>query len=108
MPEARQHYRLRYPYVLRPNLRSGGLCLPVIDICEAGLRFAKPRNASAQIGAEIEATLHFSCGEVVLIRGSVVRLTERDAALQLERRISFGYIMREQRNLMEKAPYSVH
>jgi len=106
--ECRRHYRIQYPSALRPALCIGGTRLEVIDLCESGLRFAGDAASADTVGAAVEATLCFRNGETVPIRGCVVRVTERDIALNLERGFSFHTMVREQRRLLEAAPYAIH
>jgi len=106
--ECRQHYRIQYPSALRPALCIGSTRLAVIDLSESGLRLAGSTASADTVGAAVEATLCFQDGEAVPIRGSVVRVTERDIALNLERGFSFHTMVREQRKLLEAAPYALH
>ncbi|MDR3416071.1 MAG: PilZ domain-containing protein [Nevskia sp.] len=103
--ERRLYYRVHYPSALRPTLKLGGGTLPVIDISERGVRFVRDQPILDHIGETVVATVQFRSGMTAEVEGKIVRVGERDVALELEPGISFRIIVREQRLLIEMSPY---
>jgi hypothetical protein len=97
--ESRHHYRVAYPPRLRPRLELEGMRTAVIDVSEAGLRFAQHPNLQISLGAAMSGGLTFRCGHEAKLCGRVVRITKDDVAVSLTQGVSFNVIVREQRAL---------
>jgi len=105
--DSRRHYRVRYPQRLRPRLEVEGVYAVVIDLSEGGVRIVNEAQLALAPGAAVSGALHLQSGEAVRFSGSVVRVTLVDAALNLAQQgFSYGVILREQRRLRARRPYS--
>ncbi|MBL6751933.1 MAG: PilZ domain-containing protein [Nevskia sp.] len=105
--QQRRYYRVVYPTTLRPVLLLGDESLPIIDICENGVRFVAGKSAQIEVGTPVEATVKFRSGHDTVIRGTIVRAGAREVAINIERGVTFRLIIAEQRMLLELAKYAV-
>lgn len=112
----RAHYRIEYPERERPwlALAEGRTpqWRPVVDVCERGLRFiAFEAERMPALGTMLSGRLRFGGDdeEEVEVAGRVVRVQERDVAVQLEAPgIPLRIILREQRRLLRLYPARFH
>jgi hypothetical protein len=99
-PEQRAYYRLRYPEAERPTMRIGDQNYAVTEISQAGVRILLTGNFPVEPGQPFTGSLRFRDGETVLVRGAVLRIGEREAALQVLAGVSARRMMAEQRRLL--------
>ena len=100
-PHAREHYRIGYPTVARPRLLLDGKPHEVVDISEHGIRF-RTGEEPPEPGAEVRGVVRFRSGEVITIRGKVLRVQQGEAAAFLEEGVPYRVIVEEQRFLLDR------
>jgi CRP-like cAMP-binding protein len=101
----RRHFRIFYKGEGHPRFDTDEGSYPVIDISELGLRFSRESHETFMRGQSLSGYLVFpSDNHQIRVTGHVVRLTERDVALELSarERIPLKRIMMEQRLLIQK------
>lgn len=103
-PQRRQLYRIVYPLKARPRIQLGQESFPVADLCERGIRFLHSGAQRFKMGEEVQAVVHFADGSSVEIRGSVMRVQDKQAVLHLGVPISPAKVLQEQRYLLKRFP----
>jgi hypothetical protein len=98
----REHYRIEYPGAARPRFLVGGEEREVLDLCEQGLRYRAGEDEQRAIGDEIEGIVRFRRGEQVQVLGTVIRLVDREVALQLTVGVPLRMVLEEQRYIRER------
>jgi hypothetical protein len=100
-PHEREHYRVTYPTAARPWFIVDGAARDVVDLCEMGLRYRAAVGERRALGDEVRGTLRVRRGEAVDVVGRVVRIIEREIALQLTHGVPLRVVLDEQRYLRE-------
>jgi len=105
----RNHYRIEYPVLDRPELRAGAIEGRVADCSEAGVRVmitnALPPEGALALGARFSGTIRFSNGDSTQVEGEVVRVDPEKLVLHLDTRtIPFGKLIKQQVWLHSKYP----
>ncbi|MBM4250812.1 MAG: PilZ domain-containing protein [Deltaproteobacteria bacterium] len=100
----REHYRINYPELERPQLQVGKVVYKVLDVSERGIRFLLPAQHGHIENQVVKGTLVFRSGKRVAIEGKIIRIMplELTCSLHLKRSIPLAYIMEEQRILLQK------
>jgi hypothetical protein len=98
----RGHYRIAYPTAARPRFLVEGEDREVVDLCERGLRYRGGDDERRKIGDELEGIVRFRRGEEARVRGTVVRLIDREVALRLSVGVPLRAVLEEQRYIRER------
>jgi PilZ domain len=100
----REHYRIRYPDLERPEFQVGKQKYAVLDVSERGMRFKIPMSHAFISGQTVKGIVVFRSGKQVAIEGRIMRITQAESScsLQLRRSIPLAYIMEEQRLLLQR------
>lgn len=93
-PERRQHRRIAFSPLLRPQLRLPLGTRPIIDASYGGLRVYDPSPVRPQVGSALDGTLEFPHGEPpIQVRGTVSWVASGWFALKCDPdAIPFGYL----------------
>ncbi len=100
----REHYRIRYPDLERPEFLVGKQKYPVLDVSERGIRVKLPMSHVFVLGQIVKGIVKFRSGKQVAIEGRIIRITQAESScsVQLRRSIPLAYIMEEQRLLLQR------
>jgi PilZ domain-containing protein len=99
-PHRREYFRVQYPTVARPRLELAGKSYAVIDISERGLRY-RVGDSEPEAGTEFTGLVHFKQGDMVDVRGTVLRVVDGQVSCALSVGVPFKVIIDEQRYLNE-------
>ena len=102
--ERRNVYRLRYPRVERPTVRSEDRDYEVSEISEGGVRIALTGGCTVRRDQPFAGVLRFRDGETVSIEGVVLRSDEKEMVVGLSSGVSLKRMMTEQIRLRQKYP----
>jgi hypothetical protein len=101
----RSYYRIAYPPSARAELHVGDRACPVMEISERGFRFDPGEGDALAIGDAIEGVVHFACGLVFDIAGTIAREQSSTLVVLLgQPTLPFAAIMEEQRFLRQHYP----
>mgnify|MGYP000619161829 CR=1 FL=1 len=103
-PERRALYRLQYPPADRPQASLAGTTYAVTEISEGGMRLGLHGEPGLLGNEELGGEVLFHDGEVVTIRGQVLRTEGLELVLQLHEGISFRRMLTEQQWLQHRYP----
>ena len=78
------------------------LAFDVVDLSERGIRFRLGDVPAPEPGVEVQGTLRFRRGETLTIRGTVLRVVDKEVSARLEEGIPLRVIMEEQRFLLHR------
>ncbi|RZA25792.1 MAG: PilZ domain-containing protein [Proteobacteria bacterium] len=101
---AREFFRIHYTAPDNPILEMDKVKFFVIDISEGGLKFTPKKGQIFAAGQRISGKILFGSRGFYMIKGSILRVSIRDIAVQLDEpsRIPLTRIMEEQRFLIQK------
>ncbi|MBL8248036.1 MAG: PilZ domain-containing protein [Candidatus Competibacter sp.] len=103
--ERRESYRLHFPYPERPRLLIGSCDYEVVDCSTHGVRYIITPSPSLRLGDCIQGTLKFRRQPQIPIRGSIVRIQNREIALYLpDSEIPFAVLWNQERYLLMHYP----
>lgn len=95
----RAAYRIMYPTADRPRFVVDDRVHDVIDCSEYGLRFRMTAGARFERGQLVKGVIRFRNGLEQWVEGTVIRIQDGCAALQLSVTVPFAVIIDEQRSL---------
>ena len=98
----RAFYRVQYPTQERPTFLLGLEEVPVLDVSEYGIRFGIHDGLELEPGQEIEGLSRFRERATHKVKGEVVWIRNRAAAMKLQVPVPFGIILDEQRYLRSR------
>jgi hypothetical protein len=93
----RAYYRLVYPIRARPELRIEEAVFSVLDLSERGVRFIG--STVIEIGTRFVGVLRLETSGELEIEGEIVWARPPEIGAQLNRGVSFGVMLDEQRRL---------
>ena len=98
----RDEYRVLYPIADRPRLVIGDCTCEVLDLSEHGIRLLAA-NLPPDSQDTIDGTVRFANGETVQVAGRILRRTDRQVVVTLDRQpLPYPQIVKEQRRLLAK------
>lgn len=105
--EKRQFERIGYPADSRPKLIIGEsqgkekhrvLEYKVVDICVRGVKFTSNTEVNGfELSSKVEVQITFSDGELLVVKGEVLRCSENQIAIYPSREIPFSRIIKEKK-----------
>ena len=102
--QRRQYYRIRYPWVERPELLVGEHNFPLVDCSESGLRFLADHVKFA-VGQAVRGVIRFRTGKLAPVEGSVVWCRDGHVALALDPPgLPFAFVLSDQQRLRALYP----
>ena len=101
---SREFFRIHYKAPDNPILEMNKVKFFIVDISEGGFRFSPKKGQMFSEGERVDGKILFGSRGFVMIKGSVLRVSVRDIAVQLDEpsRIPLTRIMEEQRFLIQK------
>ncbi len=99
--QRRRFYRIKYPFIERPELTLDNKSYQVIDISEGGVKFFSPVT-TFKVDEYIKGSIKFHDGEIISVEGHVLRLQNKRVIILLDRGIPLQRILKEQRFLIKK------
>ncbi len=103
--ERRQFDRIGYPAGFRPQLIIGEsqgkekhrvVEYRVLDICVRGVKFTSDTEVSGfKLSSKVEVQITFSDGELLVVKGEVLRCSENQIVIYPSREIPFSRIIKE-------------
>ena len=81
-----------------------GINYQVYDISEEGMRFKNEIKSNLSYNDNVAGALIFEDGDSFLIRGNVIRLSDKEASLKLKTPLPLRKIVSEQRVMISKFP----
>ncbi len=104
--EQRWHYRITYPERAVPTFTTGGTALRVLDLSEAGMRYALADDDDApNVDDECSGMLKLHEGRTVELRAVVARVQGRTVSCRiLPPGIPLSVTFAEQRWLLRRYP----
>ena len=100
--DQRKYFRLRYPVTERPIIRSGDRDFEVAEISEGGVRIIVTGGMEFEPGGQFSGSILFADGEILDIRGLMLRSMDGEIVVRLSQGISFKRMVAEQALLKQK------
>ena len=100
--QQRDHFRINYPEGARPTIIIAGQELTIIDLSEAGVKFAIGLTPRPAKGQTMMGIVRFRDGTKIRVEGTVVRSSaeDRTCILNLSKGIPLSKMMEEQRYII--------
>lgn len=102
--QKREFFRLRYPRNERPRAKLLGRDFWVCEISEQGTRILFTNSHPVALGITISGTIRFHDGEMIEIKGQVLRLDDGELVAQLTQGPDLKRMTKEQIYIRKKYP----
>ena len=100
--QQRDHFRINYPNGARPTITIAGQELTIVDLSEAGVKYALGLTPRPDKGKTVIGVVRFRDGTKIRVEGTVVRSSaeDRTCILHLSKGIPLSKMMEEQRYII--------
>ena len=98
----RQHFRIRYPEELRPEVIINGARYTLIDISTAGMKVEYKEIYMPEKDTELTIGVGFQTGAQITVKGVVVRVDGKNVMIRLVKLVPLIILESEAALLLEK------
>ncbi len=103
--QKRRYFRVPYPDSIKPPFEEAtGKRYKVVDISEKGLKIEALDDPDLKVGMKVGGTVLFHNKTSVKVVGRILRVDPNGAAIELEKSINVGNLLREQSFIRKKFP----
>lgn len=104
MNQKREHFRLRYPLLVRPRLRMASATATVTELSERGMRLSVAKLVELTADVLVAGNMNLASGGQCDVRGKVIRVDGDEIIVSLSEGPSYKDMITEQRHIAQKFP----